>query len=553
MENQTFMRYIIYRRKSSEDKKKQVLSLPAQKLQLDEVANKASLKVVANLSESASAYKSGRPEFAKAIKIIRDGKANAFLVCHLSRLARNMTEGGMIIDMLKDGTLKEIKTPTETYVKNSSQEFILALHFAMSKKSSDDTSEFVRRDINSKLIKGEYPGFASLGYLNINSEGIISGKQNTLQKQTLIEEIKKIRKIKRIEKDPLLSPLIKKLFELYATGQYTMNRLREMADTWGLFGERSKRKLSKQTIQRILTNPLYYGAILFKGVKYEPEELPCETRHDPIISRELYYKAQEVMTNKGKVIKTKEFYPYSVFLKCGHCGGNISGTTAKKHHYYRCIRCGKNDVREEEVEKQIISHIEKLTVDDDFLNLALEEISEENKNEVLEKNTIINHQQIALKRTDAELDSLMSKYTSPENLDYSIITAEEVKQRKVEILIKREMLRNEIENRHVDKMAWYEQTISYVQFAHNLKEKFIKASPQKKREAFQYIFQNPTLTDRLLLTLYQNPHNSIIKFNLDKQHTLTSFIVLPKTKVEAYASTQSHMRDGRDSDPRPLP
>lgn len=183
------IKYVMYRRKSSDSEDRQILSLDSQKRELMEFAKKEGLKIVGDFQESQSTYKQGREEFAKVVEMIRSKKADGVLVYHISRLARNMTDGGIIIDMLKDEVLQEVRTPSEIYAKNSGQEFFLALQFSMSKKSSDDTSEFVRRDLQAKILKGEYPGFAPLGYLNMDRDGKISGKQYEFEKQEALAKL----------------------------------------------------------------------------------------------------------------------------------------------------------------------------------------------------------------------------------------------------------------------------------------------------------------------------------------------------------------------------
>jgi site-specific DNA recombinase len=58
--------------------------------------------------------------------------------------------------------------------------------------------------MREKAEQGRYPSFALLGYLNN-------------------------REMKRIEVDPEVSPLIRKVFEWYATGNYSLLQVRHMA------------------------------------------------------------------------------------------------------------------------------------------------------------------------------------------------------------------------------------------------------------------------------------------------------------------------------------
>ncbi|PIX99404.1 hypothetical protein COZ22_02560 [bacterium (Candidatus Howlettbacteria) CG_4_10_14_3_um_filter_37_10] len=57
------MKYVIYCRKSSESEDRQVLSIPAQISELQELAQKNGLKIVEVLTESQSAKAPGRPIF----------------------------------------------------------------------------------------------------------------------------------------------------------------------------------------------------------------------------------------------------------------------------------------------------------------------------------------------------------------------------------------------------------------------------------------------------------------------------------------------------------
>ncbi len=55
-----------------------------------------------------------RPIFADMLRRLQRGEANAILTCDVSRLSRNFHDSALIDDMLARGTLKQVRTPTDT-------------------------------------------------------------------------------------------------------------------------------------------------------------------------------------------------------------------------------------------------------------------------------------------------------------------------------------------------------------------------------------------------------------------------------------------------------
>jgi DNA invertase Pin-like site-specific DNA recombinase len=60
------MRYVIYARKSSESEERQILSIEAQLVELQEYAAKEKLEIVASLCEAKTAKEPGRMKFANS-------------------------------------------------------------------------------------------------------------------------------------------------------------------------------------------------------------------------------------------------------------------------------------------------------------------------------------------------------------------------------------------------------------------------------------------------------------------------------------------------------
>ncbi|PJB81835.1 MAG: recombinase family protein, partial [Candidatus Yonathbacteria bacterium CG_4_9_14_0_8_um_filter_46_47] len=83
------------------------------------------------------------------------------------------------------------------------------------------------------------------------------------------------------------SPFIKKAFEAYDTGNYTLKNLRKIINGLGLVGKKGK-MLSVSNYQYMLKNKIYYGMIEYNGELYDG-------KHEPIITKKLFDLCQEVM------------------------------------------------------------------------------------------------------------------------------------------------------------------------------------------------------------------------------------------------------------------
>lgn len=544
--NENKLIYVGYCRRSQDSDERQVLSIDSQQKHLKIIAAKENIKVIETLSESQSAYKPGREQFDKMLKMIEAGKANCILTYHATRLARNSLDGGRIIYMMDQGLIKEIKTSDGVFRNNGDDKFMLQIHFAMSKKSSDDTSKFVIRDLQAKVDKGEHPGYAPLGYLNIDHQGKISGKQYTPPKQRALEDLN--RPLRRIEPDPLLAPVIANLFNLCSTGNYTLDRLAEETYSSGLTGLRSKKKVAMSTIHRIMTNPFYYGALPWKGVLHEPEELPEENRHFPIISKELFERVQEVLGLKSKPIKNVHFYPFSTYIRCDKCGGYISGLVAKGHTYYRCAKCVKlGYIREEELVEQIAEIVKQNTIDDNYLKIALEQINLENESEISKRDEYLKKISTSIERCKNKIDNLVRLKISPDNIDGSLLSDEEFVEQKNEIISEKSALQERLADIEANHQCWYDDCVDFVSFNHDLYKKFVNGTPEQKRTIFRFICSQPIITGKILLNKTENPHKYIIDFNLQKQVIITANNSLNKTKEEAFVPLLSIGRTGRDS------
>lgn len=204
-----------------------MLSLDDQERELKILETRENLDVVQRFGgsrggESHTAFKRGRPIFNRIMQDIEMGKANGLLVYHPNRCARNAFDGGWIVTAMDEGKLVEVKTPFRTYRNTPDDKFFLQLEFGVAKKSSDDSSVAVKRGLKTKVDMGWYPSKAPLGYLN-----------------TITRE----RGSNEIMKDPQRFDIVKRMWNLMLTGNYTPPQILKIAtEEWKFKTRPTKRR-----------------------------------------------------------------------------------------------------------------------------------------------------------------------------------------------------------------------------------------------------------------------------------------------------------------------
>ncbi|MEK7095092.1 MAG: recombinase family protein [Patescibacteria group bacterium] len=296
------MKYIIYCRKSTDTEDKQVLSLDSQENELTRLAKVSGLEVVSILRESKSAKSPDRPIFNEMIKMITSGKADSILCWKIDRLTRNPIDGGQIQWLLQNNKIRCIRTFEKSYYPNDNV-LIMSIEQAMANQYIRDLSTNVKRGNREKLSRGEWPNHAPFGYLN--------------DKAT-----------KSIVIDPIRSKYIPRMFELYLTGSHGTKSISETLYQEGL-RTRTDKKVLKGHIHRILSSVFYTGLMEREGKYYEG-------KHQPLISKETFEKARDVMHGRIHPRTQKLFFPLRGFLKCENCGCALTASLKKGHQYYYC-------------------------------------------------------------------------------------------------------------------------------------------------------------------------------------------------------------------------
>ncbi|MDE2233850.1 MAG: recombinase family protein, partial [Patescibacteria group bacterium] len=466
-------KYFIYARKSTDTEDKQVRSLADQLSELKELARKEQLEVVDTFVEKQTAKVPGRPVFAEMLDRIEHGEASGILAWHPDRLARNSVDGGKVIYLVDTGVIVDLKFPTFWFDATPQGKFMLSIAFGQSKYYVDNLSENIKRSYRQKLKNGILPHQAPLGYLND-------------------------KKTKTIVVDPERAPLVRKMFEAYGSGNYTLSGLRKAMGELGLRSH-SGRELSISNYQKLLRNPIYHGLIFFGGEFYEG-------KHEPIITKKLFDQVQEMMEKKSKPQKGGGLKPYVYrgLFKCGECGCSITAETQKGHNYLRCTKrkgnCSQKYVREEAVTNMIKAELEKVSLSDAVADWLMTEIEKEKTSDVDSSKNQVEKVNVEITAIDSKLEKLMAAYLE------NALTLGEYQTAKNKLVSEKQALK--------DKLAAFERMSAdrfepVVEFIKDCKQAGILAKSDDKakiREFFQKVGSNPLLRDRAVIPTIRAPY-----------------------------------------------
>ncbi|NPV48250.1 MAG: recombinase family protein [Armatimonadetes bacterium] len=233
---------VLYARVSSQEQADEGFSIAAQLALLRAYAADHGLKVEREFIDVETAKRAGRSQFGEMVKYLQHnrGRCRILLVEKTDRLYRNLPDFVTI-----DGLGVETHFVKENFVlseeSRSAEKFIHGIKVLMAKNYIDNLSEETRKGMTQKAEQGTYPSWAPLGYLNVQ-EGD--------------------RRI--IAVDPAKAPIVRKMFEWYASGKCSLDEVRRRATAAGLTG-RHGRPPSKSNIAQTLHNIFYTGCLSGRG------------------------------------------------------------------------------------------------------------------------------------------------------------------------------------------------------------------------------------------------------------------------------------------------
>ena len=271
-----------------------------------------------------------RKEFNRMIACAKNGDFDLIITKEISRFARNTLDSIFYTRELKKHGIGVIFMNDNINTLDGDAELRLAIMSSIAQEESRKTSERVKWGQKRQMEQGVVFGRSMLGYdvkngkMHINEEG---AKIVRLIFHKFVNEAKGTHVIARELREAGIDPM----------------RAKEWQNT---------------VILRIIRNEKYCGDLVQKKT-YTPDFLSHEKKynrgqeefviiknhHEPIISRELFERANRILDAKslsqeGKA-KYSNRYPFSGKIKCGKCGASYVARykTRKDGSRYKAWRC----------------------------------------------------------------------------------------------------------------------------------------------------------------------------------------------------------------------
>lgn len=475
---------VIYARVSSKDQEAEGFSIPAQIKALQEYAAKNNLIITKEFTDVETAKKAGRTQFGKMLNFLDENKnIKHILVEKTDRLLRNIADYALLERLIEFSEIK-VHLIKENVIlsrdSRSNEKFIFGIKALMAKNYIDNLSEEVRKGMTEKAVQGTYPSFAPYGYINVREDG------------------------KKLLKPDLQSaPFVQKLFELYATGNYSLATLRKKMLADGMV-YRNGRNFHASKVEGILKNEFYTGIFYWKGKRYE------NASHEGIISKELFRKVQEMLRSPYKIKSRKGLFAYTNLIKCGACGYVLTAEIKKeKYIYYHCTgyktKCKQPYIKQEVIESAFEDLLENIHVPEEIQNFILQGIRESFKDKMAYHNAIVEQLEKQIKvlqnRIDqAYLDKLDRKITEEFWLTHTRKWIDEKENLSIKLLASQRADANYLEHTNI-----------ILELANKACQLFKKQNAEQKRRLINLLTSNCSYIDGKLDLELKPVFNEIFK------------------------------------------
>ena len=367
----------LYCRLSQEDMRAgESLSIENQRLMLKDYADKNGFRNCQYyVDDGYSGTDNTRPEYVHMLDDVQNGLVSTVIVKDQSRLGRDHLETDRLMELVFPAYDVRFIAVTDGVDSANGINEMSGIKNFLNDMYARDCSNKIRSVLRAKGERGERLGaWIAYGYMRDPDDA------------------------KHIVPDPETAPVIKHIFEMYASG-IGIKRIcgileQEQVLSPGVYNYRKNGSLSRNlkldkpyawannTIRKMLSNQIYCGDTvnfktysksnkLKKRIKNSPENMRIfPNTHEAIIDRATFNLVQKHFEGRKRADKRGELDKYAGYLYCAECGSRLYRNRDKAHGYdsYRCGHyesrksdCTSHYIRESVLDEIVLRALKKVT------------------------------------------------------------------------------------------------------------------------------------------------------------------------------------------------
>lgn len=264
-----------------------------------------------------------REDFQRMINYCMNNEIDMIITKSISRFARNTLDTLKYVRMLKEKNIAVYFEDEKINTLTMDGELLLVVLSSVAQQEVENISANVKKGLKMKMRRGELVGF----------QGCLGYDYHKEDKTLTINE-------KEAE-------IVRYIFNRYIEGAGGSIIGQEL-ENLGYKTKYGSKTWSNSTVLGIIKNEKYIGDVLLgKTFTVDPiskrrldnlgeeEKYYVKNNHEPIISREIFDKAHEILNRRSKnrgryeegVTRREKYsrkYAFSCMMECGFCGGTLT-------------------------------------------------------------------------------------------------------------------------------------------------------------------------------------------------------------------------------------
>lgn len=435
-------------------------------------------------------YRILRPKFAKLTELLKEKKIKGVIFLCWHRASRNKQDDVLIKKLRRLGC--HMRFTEGDYDEGSTGEMRMDMDGMLASYYSRVISDGVHKAYAKLREEGFCVYLSPIGYLDDGPT--------------------------RKPFDPERAPIVKRIFELYATGKWSLQGLADWAVGQGLTKKPRRRNRTKEeiadnmeledvpsatrpvdrkTVEILLRNRFYLGEVKIPG-GWGPSNA-----HQALIDTKTFNQVQKILKKRNQSLhyEDKQFFAFRGLLRCS-CGRVYTPYEKKGLTYYRS-RCAADcenpdpNLNEEDIEVSVRELMDSIH----FTDEELAEIEARSKDALedmsVKRDRSLNDLRTKQRRIAADLDYLKENRITLLRTDS--MTAEEIKAECSRLEAQIVATQAEIRAHGESAKEMLRFVLTFSELAKNASLYYRYALDNEKREIAMQVFSELTFEDRSLV------------------------------------------------------